>query len=54
MPREGYRTITVKEDLYQGLGDQAEDLGITIPQFIKKLYDAATCEIEITVHDEPA
>jgi len=39
MPREGYKTITVKEDTYKELQDFAEQTHRSVPQTIEYLID---------------
>jgi predicted CopG family antitoxin len=39
MPREGYRSITVKGEVYQELEKKAEESHRTVPEYIEHLLE---------------
>jgi hypothetical protein len=42
MPRKGYRTITVTEDVYRQIQNTARETNRTIPEHLKYLIETRT------------
>ncbi len=40
MPREGYRTVCVTDEVYRYIKKKAEESNRTIPEYIKHLIEA--------------
>lgn len=41
MPRKGYKSITVPEDLYERLMEKAQEESLTLPDLIARLFGEA-------------
>ena len=46
MPREGYRTICVTDEVYHYIQNKATETNCSIPEYIKHLIENETQKIE--------
>ena len=53
MVRKGYKTITVKDDLFERVKKRAEALGVSIPDFIAVCLDVPVPVVIAVYHGVP-
>jgi len=52
MPRKGYKTITIRESLFEILSNMAEANNRTIPEMLQTIIDEREKTIEAEKHEE--